>query len=242
MRWVGKVLHFFFPLDCYFCGKEDFYSKRTGICKECGFTNIQNLSLQTPMITKDGKICNVCSSLFKGELCEFCESRNIFFEKLFFIRYRTNLEKEILHAIKFEEKKFLSNFLRIGISKKLKELQSLKLKGLVYVPSSRTSLRKRPYLVFEPVLKKLNKVLKVPILKVLIKNSKELQSGKNFFNRFLHARFAFSIQEDFKNKLQGNYLILDDLFTTGASINECARILLENGADQVFALTLLKVK
>lgn len=243
MRVLSKVLHFFFPLNCYFCGREDFYSIRTGVCKGCGFSDHKPCRTTLKFYeNSSSKICFTCSTFLEGENCNFCTSRNIFFTKLFFIRFRTSKEKEILHAIKFDERKFLSNYLRIGILCHLKNLQALNLQGLVTVPSNQSSMRKRPYHVCEPVLKKLQRILKVPILPALVKNSKDLQSGKTFLNRFLHARFAFSICEEFTQKLKGNYLLIDDLFTTGASINECARILLENGASQVYALTLLKVK
>ena len=36
-------------------------------------------------------------------------------------------------------------------------------------------------------------------------------------------------------------LIIDDVFTTGATINECSKILLKNGAAKVFVLTLARV-
>ncbi|MCX8000645.1 MAG: ComF family protein [Leptospiraceae bacterium] len=243
MRILSKILHFFFPLNCYFCGREDFYSTRTGVCKSCGFSSNELHRIITGLGVNDySKICDTCSSFLEGDSCNFCTSRNIFFTKLFFLRYRTNKEREILHAIKFEEKKFLSNYLRIGLFRELQNLQTLNLQGIVSVPSNKSSLRKRPYHVCEPVIKKLEKTLRIPVLPILVKNSKDLQSGKTFFNRFLHARFAFSIQKEYQQKLLGNYLLVDDLFTTGASINECARILLENGACQVYTLTLLKVK
>jgi predicted amidophosphoribosyltransferase len=36
-------------------------------------------------------------------------------------------------------------------------------------------------------------------------------------------------------------LLVDDVFTTGATVNECARILKKSGAKQVFVLTLARV-
>ena len=38
-----------------------------------------------------------------------------------------------------------------------------------------------------------------------------------------------------------NILLIDDVFTTGATINECSKILLKNGAAKVFVLTLARV-
>lgn len=235
MRLLGRVLNFFFPVDCFFCGRLDFYSKRVGVCKHCGdfsFYSNQNLA----------QVCEVCGFTLQNGECEFCESRNIFFTKLFFLKYREQKDREILHAIKFQEEKILSNYFRLRTWRVISKLKELHLQGIVSVPSNKASLRKRPYHVCGPLLEKLHRSLQIPVLNILIKESNELQSGKNFFQRFIHARFAFSIQEKFQNTLAGNYLLVDDLFTTGASINECARILLENGAKEVYVLTLLKVK
>jgi ComF family protein len=55
-----------------------------------------------------------------------------------------------------------------------------------------------------------------------------------------HARLA-NIEDAFApgtRKVQGsNVLLVDDVMTTGATLGACARVLLDAGAGQVFALT-----
>jgi len=75
---------------------------------------------------------------------------------------------------------------------------------------------------------------------LLEKVSSEKQSEKAFEDRFFHARYSFAIQKNYKELLSGNVLLIDDIFTTGASMNEASRILLENGARKVYLLVLLK--
>ena len=73
-----------------------------------------------------------------------------------------------------------------------------------------------------------------------------LASGKKshhyFRERFIHARNAFDIKKEYSRSLSGNYLLVDDVFTTGATINEIAKILLQNGAERVDVLVLVKGK
>lgn len=65
----------------------------------------------------------------------------------------------------------------------------------------------------------------------------EAQVGKNRKNRAKNIRGAFAVKNDsaIKNK---RVLVVDDVFTTGATADECARVLIESGADRVDVLTL----
>lgn len=56
-----------------------------------------------------------------------------------------------------------------------------------------------------------------------------------------NIRNAFSIS-DHAEIQQKKILLVDDVFTTGATVNECARILLKNGAQHVDVLTLAHVR
>jgi ComF family protein len=65
------------------------------------------------------------------------------------------------------------------------------------------------------------------------------QTGLGRAERLTNIKDAFEIQsnERIKNKA---VLLVDDVFTTGATANECARTLLEAGAKQVDVLTLAR--
>jgi len=234
MKFLDDLLNYFLPLGCEICGKYDWASSKLRVCKACASPlNLHKL---------ENKVCPVCKSILLSEKCEYCNSRNIFFTEIFYLRFREKKEKELLQALKFHEAKQISNYFRLGIGKFLSRLKKLELVAVIPLPSNQKTIRFRPYHVCHSLFPYLEKKLNIPIINLLIKKSHELQSGKTYRNRFFHARFAFEIKKEYSNKLKGNYLILDDLFTTGASLNECARILLENGADKVYGLTLLKGK
>jgi len=64
--------------------------------------------------------------------------------------------------------------------------------------------------------------------------------GLNMEERESEIRGAFIINnEEARNAIRGKtILILDDVFTTGATTNECARVLKENGARKVYVLAI----
>ena len=65
------------------------------------------------------------------------------------------------------------------------------------------------------------------------------QSSLNKEQRKLNAQGAYIVEN--KEKIQGkNVLLFDDIFTTGATVEECSKILLENGALSVGICTIAK--
>jgi len=60
--------------------------------------------------------------------------------------------------------------------------------------------------------------------------------------RFKNVKRAFALNERYANDIKGKrVLLIDDVYTTGATIKECAKALLKAGAKDVYALTLASV-
>ncbi len=230
-------LDLLFPLPCSFCGRFDFFSSKISVCKTCYRSRGkgQMLSLQDLQ-------CEVCKTELLQEDCDYCNSRNVFFSKLNYIRIRGDFEREIIQKVKFGKSPYLSNYFRLKLRKFLPTFKERNYTAIINIPSNRKTIRNRPIPVCKPVTDLLKKQLRLNIITPFVKKSKELQSGKSFRDRFLHAQSAFAIMKTHINNLSGNYLLVDDVFTTGATINEIAKLLLMNGAKEVDVLVLVKGK
>ncbi|UOG49282.1 ComF family protein [Leptospira noguchii] len=234
-----KLLDFFLPVSCEFCGKFDYFSSKIGVCKLCHrkHSNVSN-SLQT--------LCKICKEVQTSKECFYCNSRNVFFEELKFLRNRTPFLAKVINCVKLRFVYSLSIYLSLGLKKELKHWKNLNFSGILLVPSTKTKWysknKPKPFESCEFILKRLQKILSYPWISPIEKISDEKQAGKSLADRFIHARLAFKIKKEYKGKLRGNYLLIDDVFTTGASANELARILIQNGADSVRILTLIRTE
>ena len=66
------------------------------------------------------------------------------------------------------------------------------------------------------------------------------QTGLNKIERKKNIKGAFEVSD--KKKIAGkNIILIDDVYTTGATINECAKTLIKAGAQKVTVLTLARV-
>jgi len=59
------------------------------------------------------------------------------------------------------------------------------------------------------------------------------QTKLNLLQRKSNIKNAFLVKDN-NNIANKNILLVDDVVTTGSTINECARVLLENGAQKVY--------
>lgn len=68
------------------------------------------------------------------------------------------------------------------------------------------------------------------------------QKGLSRSERHENVRGAFTVHPRHATAVKGkNVMIVDDVFTSGATLNECARVLKRAGAAKVFVLTLARV-
>ena len=101
---------------------------------------------------------------------------------------------------------------------------------------SGVAMKAPPKICSEFIAKGIRSVLRIPIITHSIKRKRftETQTSLNLVERKENLNDAFTIKR--KNNLKGKtILLLDDVITTGATISECGRVLLEKGAANVYA-------
>jgi ComF family protein len=113
---------------------------------------------------------------------------------------------------------------------------------LIPVPLHIKRLRERGFNQSILLAKKMGKKYKIPVNFSLLKRCKFTltQTGLNRAEREKNIKGAFAVA-DKKKVADENIILIDDVYTTGATINECAKVLLKAGAQKVAILTLSRV-
>ncbi len=226
---ISYVVDFLFPSRCINCSTVISY-KDPYLCKEC-YGKIEFLSAK----------CSICSGDLVEGICNICSSRKFYIDKNITITEYSGIMKEILHNYKFNKRRRLYKLLSLLSIEEVSKWQYL-FNIITSVPINKKKKWDRGFnqseLIARDIAKKLKKVY-FPILKERyhFKSQKEL----GYRNRFLNILDRYKIKNAKRKRITGmSVLIVDDVFTTGATINECARILKTFGAEKVYSLTIAR--
>lgn len=115
---------------------------------------------------------------------------------------------------------------------------------LVPVPLHPQRLLKRRFNQSAMLARSLGRKIQKPVSTDLLQRVKATssQGSKSFKGRFKNVQGAFQISPGEKDRLSSKHILLiDDVFTTGATVEACSRALLKAGAQRVNVLTLCRV-
>jgi ComF family protein len=138
--------------------------------------------------------------------------------------------KESVHDLKYNSYDKAALYL---VSKRLPNFDFNDIDAVVPVPLNKKRERWRGYNQSMLLAKEIGLFIDKPVLDILIrKKNTTTQTKKNRKSRIKEMEDAFILDKKYKNSKIKTLLIIDDVYTTGATTNECAKILLESGVAQ----------
>ena len=113
---------------------------------------------------------------------------------------------------------------------------------IIPVPLHIRRLRERGFNQSLILAKSIEKKYQIPVNFSLLKRRKFTltQTGLNKKERKNNIKGAFAVTDNAKTEGK-NIILIDDVYTTGATINQCAKTLIKAGASKVAVLTLARV-
>lgn len=226
-KLLESFLDFVFPPYCLIC-KNHIPVAKEFVCTTCweALEPIPN------------PFCPLCKNfLVDGNSCENCNPNNLW---VFSLGPFDDCYQELIHQFKYKAKLSLGRILssRLGdllISKS----KDRNLDCIIPVPLHSSRQRQRGFNQSHIIAETLGEKLSLPVERKILKRKKKTKDQTRLSpeERKANVREAFQIvySEKVKNK---NILLVDDVVTTGATLEECARELRKSGARSVCAATL----
>lgn len=212
------IFDFFYKNKCINCNR----SSKYGICDSC-ISNIQKL----PELH-----CDICKSLsIENNVCIECLKRQPLFLKLSTVGIYNGLIKTLIYDYKYQKIKSYAKPLAYLLSESIKE--EIKYKQIDYItciPLSKEKIKLRGFNQSYFLSKEISDILKIPYkdLFVRVKDTKP-QYSLSVDERKDNIKDAFSLSTtNVKNK---SILIIDDIFTTGSTIQEVCSLLVPYTRD-----------
>jgi ComF family protein len=237
VRWPEKLgrtlLEIIYPRCCICCGDPLLFrgSLRFPICASCE----QSLTL-----IEAERRCFVCSIPLISELqcCTRCCERRFSFTSNFSLYEYRGAIRQIISQFKFSNRRSLAAL----IARLLRPELERRFEGLpvIPVPGSRRSVRRRGWDPMLEVARALHRTAGTETLALLVRRDGRPQKGLHYQERMENIRGTIQLRRPGRSAvgLPARVVLLDDIFTSGATADECTRVLLSAGVREVSVLTL----
>ena len=226
---VSRLTDLFFPRRCVLCDNT-LMASENGVCGDCK-NKIKYIS---------GRVCPVCGRklLKSGEICEDCvKTRHVFLGGRFPFSYE--LIGDSVFRFKYSNRPEYAAFYAESIVEYAREfIASVDADGIIPVPLHKKRLAKRGYNQAELLAAEISKLTKIPMYADLAERVVNTRPQKEFDKkqRQINVKKAFNVKEN-SVKLR-TVLVVDDIFTTGSTIDSLAESLKGSGVERVYFLTI----
>lgn len=232
IKWVFEaVLDILFPRRCPVC-HEIIGTAGRKTCAEC---EQKLIAVKEPYCMKCGKPVR----RDEDEYCQECREKEQNFIEGRAVFVYDEIMKKSIYRFKYGGRQEYARYYAQEIKRSLGgKIQEWDAQALIPIPLHKSRQGSRGYNQAELIAKELEKLTEIPVYRKLIKRVKrtEVQKNLNVNERENNLKRAFKIEKnDVKLK---SVILIDDIFTTGSTINEAARCLREAGIPNVYFVVL----
>ena len=225
MRWLDMCSQWIYPNRCPCCGELNIADEP---CDACG-EDLENCRIK-------GKVCRHCG--LEKQYCQ-CREYHYLFEGTVAPYYNTGAAQNGVYMLKFQNAPFAAKFFGRQMAKSFETVfPKVKIDFICIVPSSEKDLRQSRYDKVELLAKACSKEMKIPLKVKALKKIRdtEKQHSLSHDKRQANVKGAYKASKRLDGK---TVLLIDDIKTTGYTLNECSKQLRLAGAESVYCLTAL---
>lgn len=206
------IIDWLFPSRCLVCGKVTFFNNY--LCHDCFF---------------DLEIFGKTPFVFDAETSPIDEVSSLY--------KFNNIMKNLMHNLKYNGCDYIGEFLgkQIGIYYKNTDFKNYEC--IVPIPLHRIKQDMRTYNQAEKIANGLSEVMKIPVDAKLLKRKIFTETQTKFDKEERKKNMENVFQINSKSNLPTSVLLIDDVFTTGATTSEAGKTLKNAGVKKVGVLT-----
>lgn len=171
--------------------------------------------------------------------CKFCENKNFYFDRAISCIEYCDKSKVLVLSLKYYGNTYMSRYIAQVMRDKL-DFEQLSADYIIPVPLHKKRMRIRGFNQAEKIASYLSECTNIPIIDCVKRNrnTKRLYA-LNKFQREKELKNAFEVKEDSEEIIGKRIILVDDIFTTGTTVNEISKKLKIYGVDEIIVLTFL---
>ena len=226
-RFGWKFIDILFPPCCAGCGK---WGNR--YCKAC--------YADTKIIYPE--ICQVCGEPihnYSGSICERCNNSEIFFAAVRSWALFEDPLKVAIHKLKYHGNIGLGEVLAEPLARLLSDCD-WDIDLITAIPLSKERKRDRGFNQAVFLARPLSWLSQIPFLENAVTRSRSTRSQVGLTRMERKENMAGAFQSYPKIVRGKTILLIDDVITTGSTINSCSKAMIKSGAECVFGITLAR--
>ena len=238
-KFIESFLELIYPEKniCCICDTYDESIGEKYICTRCE----QSIKkIVPPCCVKCSKPIDYSSSV---NLCPDCLAYEKFFESSKSLYSYNGLIKKCIYNFKYYNKPYYFRFFGNSLVQYMNDINYKDFDFILSVPLHSSKMKIRGYNQSELIAKYISGKLNIPYMDVLkrIKNTNK-QSSQTKEDRRKNLKNAFAIKQSkkFTAIINSSVLLVDDIYTTGSTANECAKALIDYGVSKVYVITIAR--
>lgn len=220
--------------SCIGCGMEIADGTKFQLCDFCKI-KVHKIS---------GDVCKKCGDevLSGNNFCDYCKNVEYKFDENCSYCYYDEVSAKIVKRFKYNGRKYYAKHIAEMMTENREIFDDVDV--ITFVPSNTKTLKERRYNQAEELAKEISRITGIKACGLLKKSDdRKHQAGLTKAERLENLKGSFSIVVENKNDIKGNtVLIVDDVFTTGATLNECSKVILKHKPKKIKTITFAKTK
>ena len=230
-KLLPKVIRIIFPTKCLICN--DWCNEETSLCINC-WKKIEFIT--NPQCARCGYPFDFNAGT--KALCAPCNQNLPYFDRAFAIFKYSTISKSLIFKLKYHDQLHIARFLAQLIVNRLQDFYEYRI--ITSVPLHSKKIRERLYNQSAILASQTAKLARLEFLpNILIKKRHDRpQSQLSRDQRKKNILNSFVIAEDYMNFIKGkNIILIDDVYTTGSTVNECSRVFKKAGCNKILVVT-----